>query len=130
MIQRLWRKLPVWETCHFYRLIEIFLARQDLKGLNMLITPANHFVTHYCDAQAIQAILDENEQATQAMREKIEGLLTSVPEPVDCPITEWEAIFDLDLMGDWEPLWWNTRALDDNHSTYRLTVNAIKEVID
>lgn len=37
----------------------------------MLITPTNHFVTHFYEASVLQDILAENPQAPQNMKEKI-----------------------------------------------------------
>ena len=47
-----------------------------------------------------------------------------------CPINEWERTFDIELIGEWEPKLWNTKAFDGNHPEYTRTINSIKEVID
>ena len=53
MMQRLWRKLPAWDSHHFYKLIEILLERKDAKGLKMLTNPINHFVTHFFEPSVL-----------------------------------------------------------------------------
>ena len=53
MMQRIWRRLLIWDQCHFYRLIEIFIARQDIKGINMLTSSINNFVTHFYEAPVL-----------------------------------------------------------------------------
>ena len=64
------------------------------------------------------------------MREKVEALISHAEQPVDCPITEWETVFDVGMIGDWNATMWNARAIDVNHRSYLETMEAIKRIID
>ena len=53
------------------------------------------------------------------------------PKGVDLAIETWEATFDLEASTtEWNDEVWNARASNCNHESYRITINAIKDVAD
>ena len=71
MLLKLWRRLSAWESCHFYRLLEILFDRKDKLGLTKLLTPQNHFVNNFCEPAVLQAILSEYPETPAPMVSKI-----------------------------------------------------------
>ena len=59
MLNVLWRRSLTWEPCHFYRIIELLLQRNDTTGLDRLLSPQNHFINQFYDPKVLQAILTE-----------------------------------------------------------------------
>lgn len=60
MMRRVWRKQFAWDACHFYRLIDILFARQDMEGLSELTSHINYFITHFYEPTVLKSILDDN----------------------------------------------------------------------
>ena len=54
LLTKLWRKLPAWDSCHFYKLIELLIERKDDKGLGKLTTPKNHFINHFYEPSILR----------------------------------------------------------------------------
>jgi len=77
MLSKLWRRNSAWESCHFYRVIEMLLQRKDHRGLRELLVPQNHFINHFYEPEVIQAILAENPEISPNMVSKIQVLLDS-----------------------------------------------------
>ena len=70
-LKKVWRRLPAWDACHFYKMIELFIQRKDHRTLEKLLTPKNHFVTHFYEPSALEAILQENPEAPPHLVSKI-----------------------------------------------------------
>lgn len=64
VLTKLWRRLPAWDSCHFYKIIEHFIKRKDHRGLDKFTSPKNHFVNFFYEPSVLQQILDENVQVS------------------------------------------------------------------
>ena len=61
---KVWRNKKItWRPCHFYKLIEFLLQRQDKKGIEEFVTPQDQYITPFYEAEILQTILDENPMA-------------------------------------------------------------------
>ena len=61
---KVWRNKKIsWRSCHFYKLIEFFLQRQDKKGIEGFVTPQDQYITPFYDREILQTLLDENPMA-------------------------------------------------------------------
>ena len=54
VLKKIWKRLPAWDSCHLYKLIELFIKRKDDKGLAKLTSPRDHFVTHFYEPTVLQ----------------------------------------------------------------------------
>lgn len=53
ILLKIWRRLQVWDSCHFYKIIETFIKRKDHRGLDKLLSPKNHFVNHFYEPRVL-----------------------------------------------------------------------------
>lgn len=60
VLTKLWRRGPSWDSCHFYKIIELFIKRKDHRGLDKFISPKNHYVNNFYEPSVLQEIIDEN----------------------------------------------------------------------
>lgn len=129
-LAKLWRRPLVWDSCHFYKMIELFIQRKDHRSLDKLLSPKNHYVSHFYEPSALEAILQDNPEATPNIVSKIQSLIESY-ESTDLlalPIEEWDSI--LSCSTEWEPTVWNMKATQSTHASYAQTIAAIEEVAD
>ena len=77
MMQKLWRRLPVWDSCHFYSMVEFLIEQKDSAGLNKLLSPQDKFVNHFYEPRILQDIVDANPEMPSAMSTKLMGLIES-----------------------------------------------------
>ena len=57
VLTKLWRRAPSWDSCHFYKVVEMFIMRKDHKGLEKF---TSHFVNLFYEPSVLQEMLDEN----------------------------------------------------------------------
>lgn len=53
VLAKLWRRLPSWDSCHFYKIIELFIKRKDHRGLEKFTSPKNHFANHFYEPSVL-----------------------------------------------------------------------------
>jgi len=160
MLKRIWRRLQTWESCHFYKLVELFIEREEVAGFEMFLNPTDKFIRLFYEPKVIQSIIEAHKQATSAVSAnevspiseghsaqprsprltsihsslmlKLQALIEEYNRQVfDCPIAEWERTYKLEGdESDWNGEVWNAMASKSAHPSYVDTVNAIRELAD
>lgn len=56
VLAKVWRKLPVWESCHFYKLIEEFIDRKDESdGVMKFFSPREKaYINHFYEPRILE----------------------------------------------------------------------------
>lgn len=112
VLPKLWRRLPAWDQCHYYNVIETLIKRKDDKALAKLSTPSSPFISHFYEPNVLRQILDENPSTPPNMVQKLEALIQSAQPAVNqFTIEEWPQKYALGGQSlEWEKTVWNESA--------------------
>ena len=97
MLQRLWRRGTGWESAHFYNVLELFIEYKDHKGLNVFLSPLNHYITHFYEPRILQALMDSDPEIPNQIVTRFQSMIEVYESSIyDCQINEWEQIYSLE----------------------------------
>ena len=54
MLQRIWKKQPSWEPCHFYKLIELLIEQEDSSTFQRFIAGLSTSLTQFYEPSVLQ----------------------------------------------------------------------------
>lgn len=58
-LQKIWRKIPVWDTPHFYKVLDLIIKTNESEGLRFFLSGNPLFSTMYYEASDLQKIVDQ-----------------------------------------------------------------------
>lgn len=131
MLTKLWRQSNTWDSCHFYRLIELFNEHKDEAGLQKFLYPVDKFITPFFEPSVLEQVLEQSEDMTQTFKEKLAPLFESYKQHInEWDITSWDEVYSLEASRDkdWDDKIWNSNAPNSDHEAYQNTISDIKHL--
>ena len=56
MMYKVWRQPRTWDSCHFYRIIQLFNDENDTVGLKKFLYPIDKYVTLFFEPSVLHAL--------------------------------------------------------------------------